>query len=384
MSAALAAGVAALIRSRFPGLTAAAVVQANPRSGGSPATRQPARPWRPGRGGRADRGRHPRRAAGPPATATPSPVPSVTQAPRMRATSTAARSGAGILAGSLLRDAVIVLAVLIAALAAALLLHSSRRRRAAATARQPRAIGQGGTHARRPRAAPPGRAGRRPAATSKIPWGRPRPPGSAPRLAPPPPPGSLGIPNPARRARRGATGEPPWNPPGRRGPRRRRGPLTSCCRRGSWRQAWPRRRFRRSFPSCRRRIRARCTCGTRRRPARCPSSARTRRRKISYSERARGSSPGPPSSAESLAFTSDAYWWTYSSSGELAYRAHHVVGDGAPRPARRLARQVTNSIRLPILTSMRVGLGSGEPGGSIFLVPIIATGITGAPEFSAR
>jgi hypothetical protein len=39
---------------------------------------------------------------------------------------------------------------------------------------------------------------------------------------------------------------------------------------------------------------------------------------------------------------------------------------------------------LPILTSIRVGLGSGEPGGSIFLVPIIATGITGAPELSAR
>jgi hypothetical protein len=213
MSAALAAGVAALIRSRFPGLTAAAAVQAMERG----VTGRTA----PGGGhGALD-------AAGaltvaatlaarqaPPATAapSPSPLPSVTQAPRINATSTAARSGAGILAGSLLRDAVIVLAVLIAVLAAALLLHSSRRRRAAAAARQPRAIGQGGTHARRPRAAlPAAPASARP--PLEDPWGRPRPPGSAgPRLAPPPLPGSLGIPNPAPRARRGATGGPPWGP----------------------------------------------------------------------------------------------------------------------------------------------------------------------------
>jgi len=39
-----------------------------------------------------------------------------------------------------------------------------------------------------------------------------------------------------------------------------------------------------------------------------------------------------------------------------------------------------NSIGLPILTSILAGRGTGLPGGSIFLVPIIATGITGAPE----
>jgi hypothetical protein len=211
MSAALAAGVAALIRSRFPGLTAAAVVQAMERgvtgraaSGGGHGALDAA-------GALTVAATLAARQA-PPATATPSPQPSVTQAPRHAATSSAARSGAGILAGSLLRDAVIVLGVLIAALAVALVLHSSRRRRAAAAARQPRAAGQAGIHARRPRAAlPAAPAAARP--PLEDPWGRPRPPGGAgPRLAPPPPLGSLGSPSPARRVRRGETGEPPWGP----------------------------------------------------------------------------------------------------------------------------------------------------------------------------
>ena len=211
MSAALAAGVAALIRSRFPGLTAAAVVQAMERgvtgraaSGGGHGALDAA-------GALTVAATLAARQA-PPATATPSPQPSVTQPPRHAATSSAARSGAGILAGSLLRDAVIVLGVLIAALAVALVLHSSRRRRAAAAARQPRAAGQAGIHARRPRAAlPAAPAAARP--PLEDPWGRPRPPGGAgPRLAPPPPLGSLGSPSPARRVRRGETGQPPWGP----------------------------------------------------------------------------------------------------------------------------------------------------------------------------
>jgi subtilase family protein len=210
MSAALAAGVAALIRSQFPGLSAAAVVQAMERGVTGHAA--------PGAGhGALDAAGALAAAAAlaarqaPPATAKPAPRPSVTQAPRLGATSSAARSGAGILAGSLLRDAVIVLAALIAALAAALVLHSSRRRRAAA-ARQPRAAGQGGVHARRPRAAlPAAPAAARP--PLEDPWGGPRPPGSVgPLLAPPPLPGSLGSPGHARRARRGETGEPPWGP----------------------------------------------------------------------------------------------------------------------------------------------------------------------------
>jgi Subtilase family len=212
MSAALAAGVAALIRSRFPGLTAAAVVQAMERgvtgraaSGGGHGALDAA-------GALTVAATLAARQA-PPATATPSPQPSVTQAPRrLGATSSAARSGAGILAGSLLRDAVIVLGVLIAVLAAALVLYSSRRRRAAAAARQPRPAGPAGIHARRPQAALPAAP---PAVRPPLedPWGRPRPPGSAgPRLAAPPPLGSLGSPSPVRRARRGETGQPPWGP----------------------------------------------------------------------------------------------------------------------------------------------------------------------------
>ncbi len=219
MSAALAAGVAALVRSRFPGLTAAAVVQAMERGVTGHSV--------PGAGhGALDAAGSLAAAAtlaarqAPPATAKPSPQPSVTQAPRRGATSSAARSGAGLLAGSLLRDAVIVLGMLIAALTIALVLHSSRRRRAAA-ARQPRAAGQGGVHARRPRAAlPAAPAAARP--PLEDPWGRPRPLGSAGKLlAPQPPAGSLGGPSRARRARRGETGEPPWgpaSPPGTRPP----------------------------------------------------------------------------------------------------------------------------------------------------------------------
>ena len=189
MSAALAAGVAALIRSRFPGLTAAAVVQAMERGVTGHAAAGAGHGALDAAGALTAAATLAARQA-PPATATPSPLPSVTQAPRISATSTAARSGAGILAGSLLRDAVIVLAVLIAALAAALLLHSSRRRRAAAAARQPRAIGQAHPRQAAPGSAP-GRAGRRPAATRRPvgqapPAGQRRPasrPAAAPRLA---------------------------------------------------------------------------------------------------------------------------------------------------------------------------------------------------------
>ena len=220
MSAALAAGVAALIRSRFPGLSAAAVVQAMERG----VTGRPA----PGAGhGALDAAGALTAAAavaarpGPTPTAAPTQAapPSVAPAPVPAATSRAARSGAGILAGSLLRDTVIVLGVLIAALAGALVLYSSRRRREAA-ARAPRPVaGQGGgVHARRPRAALPAAPAAPAAGRPRLgdPWGAPRPQGSVvPRLAPPPPAGSLGSPSRARR--RGVTGEPPWgpaNPPG--------------------------------------------------------------------------------------------------------------------------------------------------------------------------
>ena len=341
MSAALAAGVAALIRSRFPGLTAAAVVQAMERgvtgraaSGGGHGALDAA-------GALTVAATLAARQA-PPATATPSPQPSVTQAPRrLDATSSAARSGAGILAGSLLRDAVIVLGVLIAALAAALVLYSSRRRgrRRLPASRAPPgrpASTPGGPRQRsRPRRPPSGR-------HSKT-----RGAGPASRAAPArvSPRRRLSARSAARAPRGARGGARPGNrrgdPPARRAPRSRLLPLTTCCRRGSWRPAWPRHRSRRSFPSCRRPTPARCTCGTRRRPARCPSSARTRKIKSSYPERARGSSPGPPSSPESLALTSDAYSCTYScpDSSPIARITSSAIG--TPRPGRRLARQVT-------------------------------------------
>jgi subtilisin family serine protease len=208
MSAALAAGVAALIRSRFPGLNAAAVTQAMERGVTGRAA--------PGAGhGALDAAGALAAAAvvaarqAPQPTATPTAPPSVTYTARGAATPGAARSGAGILAGSLLRDAVIVLGALIAALAAALAAYGSRRRRAAA-ARQPRGTGQGGVHARRPRAALPAAGQPR----NDNPWAGPRPPGAVngPRLTPPPPAGALGNPGRPRRARRGETGEPPWEP----------------------------------------------------------------------------------------------------------------------------------------------------------------------------
>jgi serine protease len=220
MSAALAAGVAALIRSRFPGLTAAAVVQAMERGVTGRAASSAGHGALDAAGALAAAAALAARQA-PAATPTPPPQPAVTQAPRPVATSSPARSGAGILAGSLLRDAVIVLGVLIAALAAALVLYSSRQRRRAAAARQaaaagqPRPTGQGGVHARRPRAALPAApvAGVVTRPPLEDPWGRPSPPGSVvPRLAPTPSPGSLGSPGRARRAKRGEPGEPPWEP----------------------------------------------------------------------------------------------------------------------------------------------------------------------------
>jgi len=213
MSAALAAGVAALIRSRFPGLSAAAVAQAMERG----VTGRPAQGA--GHGALDAAGALTAAAAiaarqAPTATPTPTVPPSVAPvpAPVHAATSTPARSGAGILAGSVLRDAVIVLGVLIAALAAAIVVYGTRRRRAAA-ARAPRPASQGGgIHARRPRAALPAAPAAAPPPLDDA-WGRPPYAQSGrvvPRLAPPPPAGSLG--SPSRPRRRGETGEPPWGP----------------------------------------------------------------------------------------------------------------------------------------------------------------------------
>ena len=345
MSAALAAGVAALIRSRFPGLTAAAVVQAMERGVTGHAAAGAAHGALDAAGALTAAAALAARLA-PPATATPppSPLPSVTQAPRITATSTATRSGAGSLAGLLLRDAVIVLAVLIAVLAAALLLHSSRRRRAAAVAARqpraigPRAIGPGGTHARRPPAALPAAA--RP--PLEDPWGRPRPPGSdGPRLAPPPPPGSLGIPSPARRARRGATGEPPWgpaSPPGTPQPARAADELLPPWELSTGLAAAPVSTELPELPKA----------NTGPMYVWNPSASGPLpvfRDDEEEKEQLSGTGPwflaGPAVFRGQPGLHVRRVLVHVLLSGELADRAHHVVRDGAPRPGRRLARQVT-------------------------------------------
>jgi subtilisin family serine protease len=191
MSAALAAGVAALIRSRFPGLTAAEVTQAIEHG----VTAAPGRPPAPGTGhGALDAaGALAAAATIAPQAPTATAKPTAGQAARPGVPrATARQPGAGPLAGSLLRDAVIAAAALIACLAAALMLGAARRRRAV-PARAPRP-GYGGSHTRRPRAALPAGAG------------------AGPRLAPPPAPGSLGPARGTRHLRRDDVTEPPWEP----------------------------------------------------------------------------------------------------------------------------------------------------------------------------
>jgi hypothetical protein len=246
MSSALAAGVAALIRGRFPRLTAAEVAQALERGA---VARPGARPV-PGTGhGALDAGAALSAAAAiaaaHPASAriAPPTPPRPAERPAAGGRATAPPHDAGALAGSLVRDAVIAACALIAALAGALAVISARRRRALAV-RQPQAPARsrhGGSHARRPRAAlttPPA------VAKPKIdPWGQaltrspvdldttepstaastgtgggsssggtggPRP-RTGPRVIPMPSADSLGPGSRAQR-RRKTTGEPPWEP----------------------------------------------------------------------------------------------------------------------------------------------------------------------------
>jgi hypothetical protein len=192
MSAALAAGVAALVRSRFPALTAAEVTQAIERG----VTAPPGPPPAPGTGHGALDAAGALTAATTIARLAPTAKPATAKPtaarPGAAPRATARQPGAGPLAGSLLRDAVIAAAALIACLAAALMLGAARRRRAV-PARAPRPA-QGGSHARRPRAALPAA------------------PAAGPRLAPPPAPGSLGPAGAPRRMRREEATEPPWEP----------------------------------------------------------------------------------------------------------------------------------------------------------------------------
>jgi serine protease len=210
MSSALTAGVAALIRSRFPLLTPVQVVQALVRG----AAAKPRAHLAPGTGhgaldaagavtaAAAIAAAHPAPAhSAPPAQPTPAGRPATQHA-------TARATGMGILAGSVLRDAVIAACVLIAALAGALAVTGGRRRRRqAARSPQPPRTGQGGSHARRPGsavaalpAAPPRVSSRHQAGTDAD---------IIPITA------TL-MPRTGRtRGRHKATGEPPWEPASR-------------------------------------------------------------------------------------------------------------------------------------------------------------------------
>jgi len=231
MSAALTAGVAALIRSRFPLLTVAEVAGALER-GARPPGMHPA----PGSGrGALDAAgalaAAATIAAARAATATTPRPAAPAPAPRPSAHHTAARqAGPGNLAGSVLRDAVIAALALIAALACALALTASRRRRTQLARRATPRSGQGGSHARRPRALPgPQATGQARVSAWRQPQalgpgstgsagGQPRAFGSgsgasigAPRVVPMQVTGTLGTASRARR-RGKATGKPPWEP----------------------------------------------------------------------------------------------------------------------------------------------------------------------------
>lgn len=229
MSAALAAGVAALIRSQFPRLTATEVARAV-ETGTRPQGAHPV----PGSGhGRLD-------AAGAltvaakfaasrpaPAGAGNKNTPPPTSLPSPRATPPHAAiraQGTGSLAGSLLRYAVIAALLLIVALAAALALTAARRRRmqAARWAAGPRS-GQGGSHARRARADAArsqqtrqqhaGVWGQSPAGLGGTAGRGPGAGGTAaPRIVPVGVTGMLGGAGRAQRRRKSSTDKPPWEP----------------------------------------------------------------------------------------------------------------------------------------------------------------------------
>jgi hypothetical protein len=215
MSAALTAGVAALIRSRFPLLTAAEVTRAL-ETGTVPGGHAPG----DGRGAL-----NAARALAAAAQYAASPSRQARAASRPApGTVTTRPAGLGALAGSVLRDAVIAAGVLILALACVLLGTAARRRRPAGqpTARtgQGRAVGHvrnssHGSHARRahaatgngpPEALPATRGSARPGGHA----GGPAAAGGRPRVVPLTKSGSLGPPSRAQRKK--TEDKPPWGP----------------------------------------------------------------------------------------------------------------------------------------------------------------------------
>jgi hypothetical protein len=246
MSAALTAGVAALIRSRFPKLTAAQVAKALQAGAGHAGAHQAL-----GSGHGALNAASALTAAAAFTAIRPAPAPTTppaapSRAPRPAPHHPAAVSpGLSALAGSLLRWMVIAAVALIAAAGCALALTAWRRRAQFGRRAAPRS-GQGGSHARRPQTA----ASRPlPAAQPRAStWGQTRAigAGNAPyalsaggassdraigaarqpraigaggasagvaRIVPATVTGTLGGAGRARRARK-ATGEPPWEPAG--------------------------------------------------------------------------------------------------------------------------------------------------------------------------
>ena len=221
MAAALTAGVAALIRSRFPRLTPAQVARALEDGTARPMAARPA----PGSGHGALDAAGALAAAAVIAAAQPAPARAVpppvrTSAARHESAPPAPlhSAGLGLLAGSLLQKIVMVACALIVALGCGLAIITARRRRAQSPRplrASPRA-GQGGSHARRPRAA---RA--RPQATGPPHTGARGQPqafgstgamgGGTPRMVPAPTVGGLGAPGRAQN-RRQTPGKPPWEP----------------------------------------------------------------------------------------------------------------------------------------------------------------------------
>jgi subtilisin family serine protease len=225
LSAALTAGVAALIRSRFPLLTAAEV------TGALEASADPAKARKQAGRGRgaldatsaltaaatlAARPAQPQSAA--PTTAPPPPA---TQPPATSAVSRLA--GASTLAGTLVRDLVIGAGVLIVVVAGALAFAVRRRNIRFARQGPPRS-GQGGSHARRPRPIPgqPKATGQsRTSARQQQPLAlnpgrQPRAlgPGTssgAPRVVPVQANGTLSMPGHGRRKKK-TDDKPPWEP----------------------------------------------------------------------------------------------------------------------------------------------------------------------------
>jgi subtilisin family serine protease len=218
MSSALTAGVAALIRARFPRLTPAEVTQALERGTAA----KPGAPAARGAGHGALDAAGAVTAAAAIAAAHPAPSPQASSAgsapPATHRAIAPQPAGFGGLAGTVLRDAVLAACALIAALAAALAVSAARRRRALNAARSPQLqrTGQGGSHARRPGtalAALP--AGSRDQARPRGPRGGTRGNGDSAgaRIVPM---SAVLMPRTGRtRGRHKATGEPPWEPASR-------------------------------------------------------------------------------------------------------------------------------------------------------------------------